>query len=318
MTSLVDAINKSNWADRTKKNRVSLIVNLKKELAPDDPGYKFLRDFDLVSKYVLASTKNPGTRKTKILTIKSILNLIEDKAASKYDKLVNTLVSADDDYKGNNIQVKDTISYEDLVGIPYTIEGQINYVYKKTFLDYKEVDELHTTKAKMKYLRMLTDYVIAVLYCWQPPVRADWATVGLKHSKTQNWYDARKDIIHWNDFKNVKSFGARSFKLEPQVAEILSDFIGVADYIIPNMDKLLYIVSPNGESEFTREKFSVYFSRLMKKYTDKKLSINSIRHIYENHIIKDPKYNQLTINQKRDIHERLLHKLGTAQSYLTV
>lgn len=320
MDSLIEAIRSSGWADRTIRGRISMLLKLKKDINPNGDSIAFLKDFKTVSKYLLDQTANPGTRKTKILTIKSILKLVDDKAAAKYDNLIHTLVESNDEYKGNNI-VKNKekwISYEDMVEIPYIIEENIKFIYDKVFLSMDEIDQLKNYTSKLKYLRNLTDFIVAMLYCWQPPVRADWCTVLLKPSKTENWYDPIKGIIYWNSFKNVKSFGKQVFTLDNNLKAYLNEYINILNYIHENPKYLLYIVAASSIKVFSRETFSTYFIRMMKTYTKKSISINDLRHIYENHLINQPNYNKLTINEKKQIHNRLLHSYKTAQEYLKV
>lgn len=320
MTDYIKAIEDSNWAIRTKKNRISYLNTLKRNIDPDSNNYNFIKKFNLVSKYILDTITNPATRKTKILEIKAILKLVNDKAADKYESLVHTLIDDSNEYRGNNVAKAEnkTVTINELINVPNIIANDIIYVYDDLFLSNDKIDKLRSINAKYKYLRSLTEYIITVLYTYQPPVRADYATVQFKPSKTANWYDMNKGIIHWQDFKNVKSFGSRSFKLESNVKDILNDYISILNYIIDNPKKLLYLVGSKDYREFTRESFSVYFIRIFDKYINKKISINDIRHAYELAIITDPDYNNLTLNDKKNLHDRLLHTSSTAQQYLTV
>lgn len=324
MDEINNKIKASGWAERTIKSRLNFIKSLKANIDPDSNNMTFLKNFAIVSKYILSTTKNPATVKTKILTIKSILNLYDEKAANKYEKLAHTVINNAEEYKGNNIakSPNKVISYEEMLEIPYLIEKEIKSIYDNLFLSTKEIDNLNNIKSKNKYFKLLTNYIISVLYCWEPPVRADWGVTILKPSKTENWYSPNKGIIHWQDFKNVRTFGSREFKLDPIIKDNVNEYISILDYIFNESGKiplrLLYMVGIKNYTEFTREKFSIYFTRLMKKYTNKDISINSLRHTYENYIIKSPDYNKLTINDKKKIHERLLHNFSTAQEYLTV
>ena len=320
MSDFIKAIEDSEWAERTKKNRINFIKTLKKAIEPGSNNYNFLKKFNLVSKYILDSTTNPSTRKTKILEVKAVLKLLDAKSANKYESLVHTLVNDTEEYRGNNIAKPEnkTISYDELINIPNSIANDIIFIYDNLFLSNDEIDKLKSMNAKHKYLRMLTDYIVMVLYCNQAPVRADWGVVQFKQSKTANWYDVTKGVIHWNQFKNVKTFGVQSFKLESNIKDILDDYISILNYLIDSPSRLLYLVSPSGYREFTRESFTIYFIRVMDKYIKKKISINDVRHCYENHIIKNKNYNKLTINEKKEIHNKLLHSYTTAQQYLTV
>lgn len=327
MDQLIKKIENAGWAERTVKARISLVKSLKEKLDPSGNSIDCLKDFNKVSKSLLDSTSNPSSRKTKILTIKSILALVDVKASMKYENLVHTLIDSNDEYKGNNL-VKDKdkwITFDEVKLIPSGLAEDIVYIYKKLFLDNDEIDALKSKWAKFKYLRLLTEFMITVVYCWLPPVRADWAVVSLNTSKTVNYYDHRKGLINWNDFKNIKSFGKRSFRLKDQykivendIQDLMDEYIGVLEYLVPNPKWLFYLVGRDTITEFNRERFAIYFTRIMKNTTGKALTINTFRHVFEQHIITDKDYHSMTINQKKEIHEQLLHKIGTAQEYLVV
>ena len=132
----IKAIEESNWAERTKKNRISFIKTLKKNIEPEGNSYNFLKKFNLVSKFILDSTTNPATRKTKILEVKAILKLLDEASANKYESLVHTLVNDTEEYRGNNIAKPDnkTISYMELISAPSLIVDNIKFIYDKLFL----------------------------------------------------------------------------------------------------------------------------------------------------------------------------------------
>lgn len=317
MDNLVKTIQDSDWAERTKKNRISLIKNLKDNIEPDSNNYNFLKNFNIVSKFILNSSKNPNSLKTKILTIKSILKLADDRSSEKYDKLANSLIEASDESRGNNSITDDSkwITYNEMLNIPNVIANDIIFIYNKLFLSSDEIDNLKTIFAKYKYLRMITNFIIAVLYCRQAPVRTDWCTVQFKPSKTDNWYDMNKNIINFNDFKNVKKMGKMSWSIINPVKQYLKEYISILNYIIDNPTNLIYMIGSKTYKKFTRDNFAIYMARLLKKYTDKNISINTLRHVYESHITSNPNYNRLSINDKKELHSRLLHSSATAQDY---
>ena len=156
MNNLIETIEKSDWADRTKKNRIAFLKTLKSNIEPTTNNYNFLKNFNIVSKYILDSSKNPTTLKNKILTVKAILKLANDKSADKYDKLANSLIEKSDEVRGNNTIVNDEkwISYDEMLNIPKTIADDIKYIYDKVFLSFDEIDNLKTISAKYKYFRM--------------------------------------------------------------------------------------------------------------------------------------------------------------------
>ena len=323
MSDIKKIIDSSIWADRTKKARISFISKLRDELDPTSKGLNFLKDYDLVSEFLLNKYTNPSTRKNRVLDIRAVLNLIkDDKTIKKYDLLNQTLINDDEEYRGNNV-VKDKsrfIPYEELLILPKKIEDNIKFVYGKLFLSHSEIDNLKSKQAKYKYMKVLIEYIVSILYIKEPPVRSDWATVLLDHPfDNQNWFDSKKGIIYWNQFKNVKGFGKKEFKLSNITISNLKHYIEVLKYIIdPNPGYLIYQIKSSSYQQFTREKFSSYFKTINEKYLHKPLTINDYRHIYESHIINDPNYNKLTINEKRAIHEKLLHSVSTATEYVKV
>ena len=64
----VKAILDSDYADRTKTQKISFLKQLKANIDPEGKDYKFLHNVDKVSNYILDSTKNPSSRKTKMNT----------------------------------------------------------------------------------------------------------------------------------------------------------------------------------------------------------------------------------------------------------
>lgn len=316
MNNLIDTIEKSDWAGRTKKNRISFLNTLKSNIDPDSNNYNFLKNFNIVSKFILNSSKNPATLKTKILTVKAILKLANDRSADKYDKLANSLIEKSDEVKGNNvIDESKWISYDEMINIPNLIANDIKFVYDKVFLSYDEIDNLKTITAKYKYLRMLTDYIISVLYCLQPAVRTEWGITQFKPSKDMNWYDVNRYIISFNEFKNVKKMGKISWVVNDPIRKDLKEYISILNYIIDSPKNLLYMIGAKTFKPFTRETFAVYVARLLYKYTNKKISINTLRHVYESHVTSSPNYHKLSINDKKELHAKLLHSTATASDY---
>ena len=117
MEKITKLMNDSGWSERTITARIAFVKSIKNHIDPDGNNLNFLKDFNAVSKFILDSTKNPSTIKTKILTIKAILKLFDDKAAMKYEKLAHTVIEKADTYKGNNVAKDENkvISYEQML-----------------------------------------------------------------------------------------------------------------------------------------------------------------------------------------------------------
>lgn len=323
MNDIEKLINDTTWADRTKKNRINFIISLKKNIEPNSKGLSFLKNFNIISDYLLKTYSNPNTRKNKILDIRSILTLLNDtKTIKRYEALTHTLIDDNNKHKGNNIidNPDKIIPYEDLIEIPNIISENIEFIYNNLFLDREDIEKLKTDTAKYKYLKLLTQYIISILYTKEPPVRADWVTVLLDiKSDKENWLNTKKGEINWNQFKNIKSMGPKVFHLSTPTINALHHYIFILKYIIKDPKYLIYQIHNNTYKPFSREVFSTYFINLNKQYLMKPLSINSYRKIYETHIINLPNYNKLTNNEKDLIHNKLLHSRNTANSdYLKI
>jgi hypothetical protein len=319
MRDIIDAINESTWSPNTKKMRVSMLKFIKKDMNIDKNTWDFLKDVKLMENYIYKHNKLPSTRFSKIATIKNSLALVDKRAALKYDQLASKLSDEVVEYKDNNVVVPDKLlTFKEMMEIPYKIEDDIKYVYGGVYLNAKQLKELGNTTNINAYMRMLTDYVICVLYMFQTPVRSEFGIMYLKKNDNNNWYDNKTKEVHFNDFKNVKSFGKRTFKLDNEVGDILTNYLKVLNLTVKHPERLIYLWNKKGHQQFNRSSFCSYFRGITKKYTDKELSLNNFRHSYETALINDPKYQKLTFGQKRMIHERLLHRLGTAQEYVQI
>lgn len=321
LEELKNLINETKWGDRTKKNRINFIISLIEELDPKNEDLEFLNNFELCTDYLLNKYKNTSTRKNKILDIKAMLALLKNETIiKKYDMLADTLIVQNNDIKDNNIvNPEKFISHEDVLKIPGIIEEHIKFIYNKIYLSTLDIDNLNTTIAKFKYLKLLTQYITSILYCHQEPVRADYGIMLLdKKSDTENWFDSKNGIVYFNDFKNVKSMGPVSFKLSNIILSKLNHYITILKHIILNPTRLLYFLHHNISKDFTRETFSTYFIKINKQFIERSLSINCFRHSYEDWIIKSPDYNKMTLADKKKIHDKLLHTIATAHTYITV
>jgi hypothetical protein len=307
-------INKSDWADSTKASRLKILQHIKKVLNIESKSWEFLKDFKLINKYI-DTIENPNTAKSKLLTIKNVLNLFDKRAAAKYEMIANDLNDKVEEWKGNNTATSDDIlSIKEIMEIPYRIEDDIKFLFDKLFLNASEIDKLK--KNKFKYIKLLTDFIISILYCWQAPIRCEWGIMQLSKSDTKNNYNSRTKIVSFNDFKNVKSFGKRSWKLDSNISNYIDEYLDVLDIYISKPSRLLYHWDLKGNyKEFTRASFSSYLYNTLSKYANKDVTINKLRHSYETAVINNKNYNKMTINEKKQIHERLLHRVATAQEY---
>lgn len=314
-TKIESLINNSKWVDSTKAYRIKQITQLYKHLFPKAKSFSFFNQAEQIYNYYKDMKQAAGTLRNKLFTVQSVIALIDNRKIIKqstidfFKEKVNIYVKETNNIKGNNyIDTDKWITFELYESLPG--------IYKKKILN--EYDVLFDKNNKdLAYHRMLTNYLILVLYCKQPPVRAEWSKMYLDKSDKNNWYDVNDGIAYFNNFKNVKSMGEVVMVLEKDIREIINNYLSV---VKPKNNLLINYINRNGIIEpFGKTmSFSLYMTRLLKQLTKKTISINTLRHVYETHIINQEGYNNLTINEKEAIHSKLLHRATTAQQYLRV
>jgi len=300
--SLEKLITKTIWATRTKQARFNLFKSMMEDLHYDDVMAMF-KDFKKVSKYLKLRYTNVNSLKTVILSIVAFL-ADNEQIQKPYQEYSVQLIQQSNIKKGDNfIDKEQWISYDEMINL-----------YKKPR------DELQSIKLEINYplyMSKFTDFLMIWLYTNEPPVRCEWAEMYLAPQKNieVNWYDQKTGIVHYNVFKNIKSMGPISYPLSKMTRTYLMHYLNNRKEKMP---KLLNIYTKNQVKPFSRTVFSGYMMRLLFKYTNKHLTINSLRHIYETHFVESDEYKTLSINEKMDEAKKLLHNWTTSLEYAKV
>jgi hypothetical protein len=161
-----------------------------------------------------------------------------------------------------------------------------------------------------------------VLYCDQAPTRTEWSNCELNSKdKTQNSYDEQTGIVRFVRYKNVASLGPIDIKLKPNVKEEMDKYLKTFRsfynriYGTKKTKFVLYDVRPAKKEilQFNSNYFSQFVKALLLKLTEKQLTINSLRKIYETNFINSDEYKTMTNSQKEAKHNELLHRTISAQ-----
>lgn len=176
---------------------------------------------------------------------------------------------------------------------------------KNIFFDIKEND-----------WKDLQDKIIIGLYTLLPPIRNDYVYMLTKdfNNEKDNFIIKINDKYHifLNHYKTHKTFGKREIVICDDTLIKLLD-----KWLLLNNSKYL-LISYSGLFDIkplSKSSFSLRFKNIMLKYTGKNITIQIIREIYESNIQNDESYNELSLNEKKKIHEKLLHSLPIAQTY---
>ncbi|EEY62144.1 uncharacterized protein PITG_14038 [Phytophthora infestans T30-4] len=225
---------------------------------------------------------------------------------SKAEKLDNELTPEEE---------KKYISYEELMSVPGKVAKVLTDTYGKVFLSRAEFEELAKPK-RSDYLKLVFDYITLWLNVHYP-LRLVWPSVLLSPEKDSNYLQG--DVLHLNDFKNVRLMGPQTIQLDSTTMRLIKSYLGfLANTLGERPSKLLWRIFNRqpGEYDYTNSSnsFSQVLSKLFVKYNGKPMSMNMIRHIAESHLIQSPAYAKLTNREKNDLHAKLLHSTMAANT----
>lgn len=117
-----------------------------------------------------------------------------------------------------------------------------------------------------------------------------------------------------NDFKNVKSFGKYEFDLDEQDFPVIKNYLKKISTILPKQEFVLYNYY-NGIIKFSSaDIYSNKLKKLLKDKFDKDLTMNDIRRSYESELIQSDRYKNMTNEQQRLEHSKLLHSASVARN----
>lgn len=153
-------------------------------------------------------------------------------------------------------------------------------------------------------------------------LRLDFANVrvhySMKEERDYNWLywnpeKSKKAKLFLSQYKTAERYGSVVIDIEGELYELLTrwffDFNTDAEWLLVNYkDKS----SPLSEVSLSKK-----IPLIFEKYTGKKVTNGLLRHIKESNNIYDnaDKYNNMTLNQKYELHKKLLHGLPVALEY---
>ena len=117
-----------------------------------------------------------------------------------------------------------------------------------------------------------------------------------------------------NDFKNVKSFHKYEFDLDEEDFPVIKSYLKKISTILPKQEFVLYNYY-NGVIPFSSpDIYSKKLKKLLKDRLDKDLTMNDIRRSYESELIQSDRYKNMTNEQQKLEHAKLLHSASVARN----
>ncbi len=181
--------------------------------------------------------------------------------------------------------------------------------YKKEIKNNKYNDK---EKLSSKEFNFLTNYLIVALYTLIPPTRLDYAPMSIIKSKEvdddKNNYLVNKSrntkFFIINEYKSSKTYGKQIIKIPPDLNSIINLYLKFHD------DNKSFLLNSRGQ-HLTANGLSKLLTSSFKRYTDKSITLNLLRHVY---ISENVKLTEDTEESK--LASSMMHSEATQQTYI--
>lgn len=117
-----------------------------------------------------------------------------------------------------------------------------------------------------------------------------------------------------NDFKNVGSFGKYEFDLDEQDWSIIKNYLKIISTVMSEQEFVLYNYYKEPIPFSSPDIYSKKLKKLLKDKLEKDLTMNDIRRSYETELIQSDRYKNMTNEQQKLEHAKLLHSSSVARN----
>jgi len=295
-------LEKNDIKENTIKTYISVLMNLKGDMGYNKNDIRFIFDKEGIEKTI---KNRPLTSKRTIYN--SILNILkktkEDELKTYY---YNKMLKDKETYETKEKDNKKTkqqeekwgdLTYDKLLKIPELIKNDLMKIKKKDKTYQFYILSLFLYKHKILGRNELSSFIIT-------NKKND-----IMDNKNYLYIQKNKITMFYNDYKNVDSLGKKEVELDDNLRNELIDFIKNRTSLT-DTNYLFYNI--NKDKPYDNKRFTELIQSLHKKYINKKLSINDLRHIKSIWIEKTFK----TYNEKEREHKNLLHSYNTGLLYV--
>ena len=253
-----------------------------------------------------------------------LMDKLDDKTLEKVDELEKYYKAKGDELfkeaqklrllnKGNKY-----MKLEDLQDILKKKEPTMEIPIKvDKLLPKKEYDEY---KNLYKYYE---NYCILCMYVFQPAIRNDFYQMKIVYNKkdintTDNFIliSPRSIYLYLNKFKTKDNFGSVRLELNQFTVKQIRNMLKLRKALGYTTESLFNHVTAKAITPIQTP--TAFINRLGNnsyKFFGKKYTINIYRSIWETSIQHDPNYQNLSLEERENIHKQLLHHTSVALSY---
>ena len=190
----------------------------------------------------------------------------------------------------------------------------------KTFMKWEDIvtfyQDLKKSFNRADYNSFL-EFVIVSLYVLHPPVRADYANmmIFIDDSHIPLEYVDNYCVLQtnprfvFNKYKNSKSKGTTIINIDPELHDILLDWmeINTSNYLLSS-----YFKSKNEYNVFTEGTLCRRISLIFNKYNNIPVTINTLRHSFISYMSK---HEMEQHSKKQDTAQKMMHSSMMADKY---
>lgn len=326
----LELLHKKNVSDQTKKIYLRNINKIKDDVNYKKSDYNFLLDTSNVIKQLEKKYSKSSSLKTHFISIYSLLKEsdIDVKVKNIYKKKMEEYRDKNNyEIKENKPSKKENDNYINILDIQEKSKELLELIRKKT--ETTDLSDIDLSKIKNKrninsLLKLISDFITLYYISHTPPTRLENFNVFFSEKILNNktnfiHLDSFNATYYLNTFKNVKKIGPVKILFSRNLSKILNDYysflknnnLGVSGkyYLFTTFLKMI----PNFYDK--SNSFGQYLKRLFKKYFNKPITINDLRHSYTTDLMMDTNYNSLSINEKEKLHQKLLHNKETGEQY---
>jgi hypothetical protein len=274
---------------------------------------KIPEDLDTECDKIIEMLKPKYEQPTLINFISAILWQLSNTIGLKYSE--DYINSIKEKYKVYGKTIKEAIE-RSRIGKEFELTER----EKKTFMKWEDVlqfyQNMKTNVNKSDYNNFL-EFVIVSLYVLHPPARADYGNmrVFIDDSQIPLNYSDNYCVLQtnprfvFNKYKNVKYKGTNVVNIDPELHNILLDWMEIneSDYLLSS-----YFKTKKEYNVFSEGALCRRLSLIFKKYTKIPVSINTLRHSF---ISYNSKHEMENYSKKQDVANKMMHTPSMAEKY---
>lgn len=246
---------------------------------------------------ILGFIDSQKTNDNKLAYLNAIIKYIDIIKADRYRNIF-----VDERNKINKLKFK---SYDNNI-------KNCNFVdYKILLAGSQDIDTMTIKSTLETFMMFLSIRYPIRLSLWN--MRITKQKKNIDETKNYLFIKNRGFSFIMNDFKNVKSFGKYEFDLDEQDWQVVKNYLKKISNVMPKQEYVLYNYHQGIIPFSSPDIYSKKLKKLLKNKFEKDLTMNDIRRSYETELIQSDRYKNMTNEQKKREHAKLLHSASVAR-----